>query len=84
MCDSIVGACDSVRFSAGGLAFSSKEGNFGLKIVESVKGAIDRSKAKVGDLIKFTQGSQNSESHLLSRDLTIACGAEKILHALCK
>jgi hypothetical protein len=84
MCALIVGVCNSVRFSACGFAFSSKKGDFGLKIVESVKGAIDRSKAKVGDLIKFTQGSQNSESHLLSRDLTIACGAEKILHALCK
>jgi hypothetical protein len=84
MCDSIVGACDSVRFSAGGLAFSSKEGNFGLKIVESVKGAIDRSEAKVGDFIKFAEGCQNSESHLLGRDFTISCGAEKIFDALCK
>ena len=84
MCGLVVRVCNSVRFSACGFAFSSKEGNFGLKIVESVKGAIDRSEAKVGDFIKFTQGSQNSESHLLGRDFAIACGAEKIFDALCK
>ena len=84
MCDLVVGVRNSVRFSACGFALSSKEGNFGLKIIESVEGAIERSQAKVRDLLKFPQRSQNTESNLLGRDFAIACGAEKILDALCK
>jgi hypothetical protein len=81
---SAAGLGGAIRFSAGGLAFGSKEGNLGFKILKSVKGSIDGSEPKVGNLVEFTKWSKDCESHFLGRDFAISCGAKKILDALCK
>jgi hypothetical protein len=76
--------CGAIRFSSGGLAFGSKEGNFSFKIFKSVKGSINGSEPKVGNLVEFAKWSKDCESNFLGRDFTISGGAEKIFDALCK
>ena len=73
-----------LRFSSCGFTFGPKESNFGFKVFKSVKGSIDGSEPKVGNLVEFTKWRKNRESHFLGRDFTISCGAKKILDALCK
>jgi len=74
----------AIRFSASGFALCPKEGDLSFKIFKSVKGSINGSEPKVGNLVEFAKWRKDCESHLLGRDFTISCGAKKILDALCK
>jgi hypothetical protein len=76
--------CGAIGFSSGGLTLGSKECNFSFKIFKSVKGSINGSEPKVGNLVEFAKWSKDCESNLLGRDFTISGGTKKIFDALCK